>query len=354
MNDQPYPLYTGRATPTVESTPLLPQEGVRHIRVHTAEHPMTLLIGAAVVSHNGALYTSWAQAPDAIPENGPEEHTRGRRSTDDGASWSEPVVMAPAHDHGRNHSHGSFLSHGGELWFFAPTYVPDTKSYFGDLRTEAFVLDESNGSWRSRGIVAEDLYPMDEPKRLPDGRWIMGGLNGAARAAVAVSRDDSPASWRTVALPQAPGGAFGETTVVVGADRLLAIVRPNHHTESCALVHESFDRGVSWTTERVSKYPMAPSKPNAGILPDGRMYLISNLGPDRSVPTIAVGPAGCLEVDRVFRLRPDSPSPPRYSGRDHKPQWAYFYSHLCGGSLYIAYHHAKEDAELTVVPVASF
>ena len=346
-----YPLYTGDTEPTVDSVPTLDQERVRHIRVHTATMPLTLLIGVAVVEHKGVLYASWAQAPDDMPENGPEEHTRGRSSADDGETWSEPFTVAPAHDKGRNHSHGSFLSHDGELWFFAPTYVPDRNSFFGDLQTEAYLLDESRGAWTSQGIVAVDLYPMDSPTQLPNGNWIMGGLNGAARSAIALSDGGDLRSWRTIALPQVPGGCFGETTVVVGPDRALAISRPNKHVSKKALVCESHDWGENWTTERLSNYPMTPSKPNAGILSTGRMILASNLGPDRSVPVVAVGEPGLLSVSRVYRLRPDTPQQPRFSGTNHNRQWAYFYAHESDGKLYIAYHHAKEDAELSVVPI---
>lgn len=350
---QSYGLYAGSTEPTVDSIPLLDQNKVRHIRVHTAAMPLTLLIGVAVVEHRGTLHASWAQAPDGIEENGPEEHTRGRSSVDDGQTWSDPFVLAPAHDRGRNHSHGSFLSHDGKLWFFAPTYIPDYKSFFGDLQTEVYLLDESTGGWTSRGIVATDLYPMDAPKKMPNGNWIMGGLNGAARSAIALSEGDNICKWRTIALPQVPGGSFGETTVVVGSDRVAAITRPNKHVPNRALVCMSRDWGENWTTERISNFPMTPSKPNAGIFSNGRMFLVSNLGPDRCVPVVAVGDPGAMSVNRVYRLRPDEPRAPRFSGSNHNRQWAYFYSHESNGKLYIGYHHAKEDAELSIIPIES-
>jgi len=71
-----------------------------------------------------------------------------------------------------------------------------------------------------------------------------------------------------------------------------------------ALVCESRDWGESWTTELVSNYPMVQSKPNARILASGRMFVLSNLGPNRDIPVIAVGEPGELTVSRCYRLRP--------------------------------------------------
>ena len=239
------------------------------------------------------------------------------------------------------------------LWFFASTYVPDNHSFFGDLRAEAYILDETTDRWVSKGMAALDLYPMDTPKLMPNGNWIMGGLTGAARAAVAVSDGDDFTKWRTISLPQVPGGAFAETTVAVAEDRVLAVARSNRHVPDRALVYESVDQGENWTTERISNYPMTQAKPNLGILSNGRLYLLSNMGPNRNIPVIAYGDPGRLSLNRVFRLRPDVPSQPRFSGPNHKPEWAYYYSHEADGVLYIVYHHGKEDAELTVVPLSS-
>ena len=356
MRNNDYPLWTGEEIPTADRLPLLPQEDVRHVRVHTAEKPLTLLIGCAVMMHKGVLFTSWAQAPDNVRENGPQEHTRGRRSRDGGATWDPPEVIAAAAGDGtgRNHSHGSFLSTGDELWFFASSYEPDDRCYFGKLKTEAFVLDDLSDSWVSRGFVAEDLYPMDTPTLMPSRNWIMGGLNGAARAAVAISNGPDLSNWRTISLPQVPGGAFGETTVIVGPEEVLALFRPHRHAPQAVLVSVSRDWGENWTTERASNYPIRESKINGGILSNRRMFLAANMGPNRDIMTIGLGEPGELSLNKVWRLRPDLPSEPRFSGPQHNRQWGYPYCHEHEGYLYVVYHHGKEDADLSMIPLERF
>ena len=120
------------------------------------------------------------------------------------------------------------------------------------------------------------------------------------------------------------------------------------------MVFTSADAGQTWQGPKVANISMIPAKPYAGRLSDGRPYLIHNVRPvksktGRSRLALLVGQPNTMTFDRVWLIRPNDPPTARFSGRDHKPQWAYPYAHEHDGSLHIVHHNAKEDVELVVV-----
>src|SRR5439155_18562188 len=98
------------------------------------------LHGVAIVHHKGVLYTSWGH--NRGEENTTTEVNQGKRSTDNGRTWSAVEMIAPNTDtDGR--SHGVFLSTGEQLWLFLGRFGTDAQGrQYARLTTEAFVLDE--------------------------------------------------------------------------------------------------------------------------------------------------------------------------------------------------------------------
>ena len=112
---QPFKLWTGPPIPAdVEEIPFV--DGLVHRTIHRARKDgYKFLHGAAIVQHKGLLFANWANSP--THENGPHETLQGRRSSDDGATWTEPEVIGPGFDGPDRHSHGVLFVHRGELRF---------------------------------------------------------------------------------------------------------------------------------------------------------------------------------------------------------------------------------------------
>ena len=311
------------------------------------------LHGVAIVRHKGVLYASWGHNKGL--ENTMGEVVQGRRSTDDGRTWS-PVEMIEADNPGLAASHGAFLSHKGTLWAFLCRF---SGKYQG-VSTEAYVLDQRRNRWISRGIVARDgFWPLAEPVKMANGNWIMAGasIGGPNPGAVAISHGGDFTQWDVRVIPQMPGvEMWGETAVIAEGSQITAIVR--YGAKPLALAATSSDFGRTWTVSRESNLPMATSKPYAGRLSTGQRYLIctttADSGGQRAPLTIAVGRRGERVFSKVYRIR-DAVRPAETEAQP--ASLAYPYAIEYGGNLYVAYSVGRlggnrNSAELAVIPVS--
>jgi len=329
------------------------------------------LHGLALAFHQGRLYASFGHNQGG--ENTDTEEARYAVSEDEGRSWSEVRTIDPG-EPGLGVSHGSFLSHKGGLWAFMGAYTGTMKG----VHTRAYTLDEESGEWTPQGIVIEGgFWPMQEPVKMDDGNWILAGITagvydgkGTHPAAVAISHGDDFTKWDLVPIPPAPGlQMWGESTVIVEGARVTSISR--YGGESRALVAESADYGRTWTTMRPSNLPMVTSKPYAGVLSDGRRYLVATTAPDtgrrRAPLTLALSKPGEREFSEVHVIRhaefPEGP------GESHeRVSLAYPYAIEHEGKLYIGYSNNgghvgrvgegrelwnNNSAELAVVPLVN-
>ncbi len=339
--------------PAVDDTPYL--DVVTHVLVHRAvAGEYQFLHGPAICLHRGTLFCSWANSP--VNENSEDEVLRGRRSADGGFTWSPVEVIAPDLPGIERHSHGAFLVHGDRLWAFAARYGLGDVPPFPGLVMETYVLNEAASTWDCQGVAATDFWPLEEPRRLSDGRWVMGGVNSRSYPVVALSRGDDLAHWDTVAIPTDPlvPLMYAEATVIADGTQLTAIIR--NLSEPLALVAESLDAGRTWGRAAPSNLPMVPAKPYAGRLSTGQRYLIFNPPAEehkRHTLTIAVSRPGERLLSRIWRIRHGPPPQPRFTGRAKGRQWAYPYACEHAGKLYIVYSVSKENCELSIVPLAA-
>lgn len=324
------------------------------------------LHGVALAFHKGRLYASFGHNQGG--ENTDTEQARVTYSEDEGRTWSDLATIDSGPEPEIGVSHGVFLAHAGKLWAFQG-------SYSGTLRkahTRAYVLDEASQSWRSEGVIIEGgFWPMQEPQRMANGKWIMSGLRagGENPAAVAISDGDDLTQWQLVVIPRGPGigKMWGESTVILQGKKILNISR--YGGEAKALLATSEDYGLTWTPSLPSNLPMATSKPYAGTLSTGQHYLIcattSDGGGRRSPLTIAVSRPGETLLSKVFVIR--QANFPEGPGESHpKASLAYPYAIEHEGQLYVGYSNNggnvgrvgtgrelmnNNSAELAVIPI---
>jgi len=307
-------------------------------------------LGVGLAWHRDRLYASYGFNKGS--ENTPTEEAHVRTSEDGGKTWGQSVVM----DHGEGNlgvSHGVFLSHAGRLWAFMGAFY----DRFQRTHTRAYLLDETTGQWQPKGVVLKaGFWPMQEPQKMDDGRWIMAGarVGDGNPAAVAISHGDDFTKWDLVVIP-APKRLkmWGESTVIVQGKKITNISR--FGGKALALVATSEDFGRTWSTMLPSNLPMATSKPYAGTLSTGQRYLIctttADSGGRRSPLTIAVTQPGASVFSKVFVIRHSVfPSGPGVS--DPRADFSYPYAVEREGRLYVGYTHKSHAAnELAIIPV---
>ncbi len=324
------------------------------------------LHGVALAWHKGRLYASFGHNRGG--ENTDTEEARFTVSDDGGRTWSEVHTIDSAGEPGLGASHGVFLSLSGRLWAFHGAYHGTMQ----EVHTRCYLLDEARGAWQPRGVVIQDgFWPLNGPSRMADGNWIMAGIRvGRGNpAAVAISRGDEVTRWNLVVIPPAPGlGAiWGESAVIAQGNRVVNIAR--YGAQALALVAASEDFGRVWSASRPSNLPMAASKPCAGVLSNGRRYLIGSMSADgghrRSPLTIAVSRPNAELFSNVFVIRhAEFPDGPGESHRNAALSYPCAVEHE--GKLYVGYSNNggnvgrkgtgrelwnNNSAELAVIPL---
>ena len=322
----------------------------------------TFLHGVGLCWHKDRLYASFAH--NKGKENTVTEEAQYRVSDDGGKTWSALRAIDSGEEKDLAVSHGVFVSHVGKLWAFHGAYYKGMER----IHTRAYSLDEATGQWTKHGVVIENgFWALNQPVKMTDGNWIMPGISagpysetGAFPAAVAISHADDFTKWDFVGIPVHQGiRLWGESSGIVDGPNVLNIAR--YGGKALALISKSTDFGRTWTTMAESNLPMTTSKPAAGLLSNGRRYLVctsaANNGGRRSPLTIAISEPGKDVLCRVFVIRHADHNGPGES--DPKSSLSYPCAVEHEGKLYVGFSNNGgrngnlNSAEMAVIPIRS-
>jgi hypothetical protein len=182
--------------------------------------------------------------------------------------------------------------------------------------------------------------------------------NGTFPAAVAISHGDDFTQWDFVSIPVHDGiKLWGESSIIVDGPNVLNIAR--YAAKPLALIAKSSDFGRNWTTMAESNLPMTTSKPAAGMLSNGRCYLVcttvANNGGKRYPLTIAISEPGKDLFSKVFVIRHAEHGG---EGESHaKSALSYPCATEHEGKLYVGYSNNAgrkgnlNSAEMAVIPI---
>lgn len=320
----------------------------------------TFLHGVGLCWHKGKLYASIGH--NKGDENTVTEEAQYRVSEDGGKTWSELRAIDAGEENDLAVSHGVFLSQGGKLSAFHGAYYNKMER----IHTRAYSLDEASGQWVKHGVVIENgFWALNEPVKMRDGNWIMPGISagpysntGVFPAAVAISHGDDFTKWDFVGIPVYEGiRLWGESSIIVDGPNVLNIAR--YGGKALALISKSTDYGRTWTTMGESNLPMTTSKPAAGMLSNGRRYLVctnaANNGGRRAPLTIAISEPGKELLSKVFVIRHAEHNGPGES--NPKASLSYPCATEHDGKLYIGFSNNGgrkgnlNSAEMAVIPI---
>ena len=391
MSSQPV-LWGGAELPASADIPLLP--GVRFHVIKPYEYLQDgyrWLHGTALAWHGDRLYCSFGHNQSG--ENMAGEEARGRFSTDGGRTWSEVFTIATGYvapelkgmsfydlqkldEQGVNPgenvgiSHGVLLSHEGELWSFNGAFG---HTIHHNHHVRAYKLNDQDKTWTYMGRMLENFWPLQAPRRMEDGNWIMSGMHtpdDGREASVAISHGDYLLEWDLVVIPKIDTTMWGESGVLINGPRIFSIARSGPVIVK-ALLAVSNDYGRTWSPSEISNLPMASVKPCVGTLSTGQHYLISTTTADsgnrRAPLTIAVTRPGEEVFSKIWVIRhayfPEGPGESHPGANLSYPDAVEHDGHLYvsysnSGDLAIRIGEGRErannnSAELAIIPIAS-
>lgn len=353
-----YPIWDESVPFPTREALTLPEGMTRQVIHRAGSDEFNFLHDVAITEFQGTLFAAWYNCPDGEMEGA--SVIRGRRSTDQGRTWSEvEVVAADTAKKGVMYVPIAFGQVGGQLYGFIANMIgPDLVT-----RCEVFAYPGATapgGSWISKGFIADSFLPNSAAQRLPGGNYLIAGRvadepgTKPETPAVALSRgEDFTAPWEVVRLQagkQLPDGhdlRYPESTVIVEDDGLLAFVRNDGGN---GLVYTGDPTGHTWSSPRPANFRIGSAKPYAGKLSTGQRYLLYTTPTPgyRELLTLAISKPGERCFSRVWQI---------HDGADAVlgvgPEWSYPCAVEAFGNLYVVYTSEKRHAMLATIPVES-
>ncbi len=269
----------------------------------------------AVFAFRGRLFAAWYNCPQG--EMIGTSVIRGKWSDDKGATWSDVKLFAGGDD-GFMRVPPAFGTDGESLYLFASRMagvdiVRDCEIYRWDAAAEKF---------ESAGLMGFAFLPNTAMTRRTDGRWMIGGRRNEKgrgdqplRPCIAVSETASVTgkwTFRDIAEETIPGegdAKWGCPEVALLADgrELTAFVRIQDRGREGGLGHRVFtsvDEGETWSLAPSLPFALEPAKPAAGMLSDGRRYLVANPRAEgRNALVIWLAEKGAKDFSKAYYLQ---------------------------------------------------
>ena len=320
--------------------------------------------GAGLIGFKGYLYCMWQSSP--TNEDSPDTWVAYSRS-EDGASWTAPMVLAANPGDGARTSGGWWMN-GDTLIAFInhwPTSLSPRAGY-----TE-YITSTNGLDWTSiqrvkmaNGTDINAVFEQD-PHALPDGRIINGAHFQPGLNCSPIYTDDpsGTSGWVRAAFTNLSFNGSQtrelEPSWYRRSDGAVVMVFRDQNSTYRQLASVSTNSGQNWTLAVTNgTLPDSRAKQCAGNLPDGTAYMVNNPISTAVVKTrrplvLTRSRTGSL-FDKAYLLRSYWSLPPqRYSGTAKTLGFSYPKATIWNGYLYVGYSVNKEDMECTRVPLTS-
>ncbi len=342
-----------------EAVGLKPAANVKTVTVFKAnEQSDHYANGVVLAAFKGKLYCMWQSSPK--DEDSDDTRVLYSISSDEGNSWSKPMVLA-APNQDCCCTSGGWLVNGDTLLAFIDTWQKGLSPRGGKT---CYITSTDGLSWSPMlPVRMADGSEMDgvleqDPYRLPDGR-LVGATHFMPGLHVCPVYTDDPkgiSGWRKGLFEYKDLGKTSreiEPSLYVQPDGTIVMLFRDQSSSFRKLVSISKDRGETWTKPVLTTFPDGRTKQCAGNLPDGTSYMVSCPAPaKRRWPLVLHQSNDGIKFDKAILLRSGSTSdlpPRRYDGKYKTLGYSYPKAIVYHQNLYIGYSTNKEDVECTIV-----
>lgn len=342
-----------------EAVGLKPAANVKTVTVFKAnEQSDHYANGVVLAAFKGKLYCMWQSSPK--DEDSDDTRVLYSISSDEGNSWSKPMVLA-APNQDCCCTSGGWLVNGDTLLAFIDTWQKGLSPRGGKT---CYITSTDGLSWSPMlPVRMADGSEMDgvleqDPYRLPDGR-IVGATHFMPGLHVCPVYTDDPkgiSGWRKGLFEYKDLGKTSreiEPSQYVRPDGTIVMLFRDQSSSFRKLVSISKDRGETWTKPVLTTFPDGRTKQCAGNLPDGTSYMVSCPAPaKRRWPLVLHLSNDGIKFDKAILLRSGSLNdlpPRRYEGKYKTLGYSYPKAIVYHQNLYIGYSTNKEDVECTIV-----
>lgn len=346
----PYPSQSEMKQPE-EITRLLTHDGRKDI--------LPFLHDLAVTAIDGKIYEAWYNSTDA--EICGSSLIRGRFSSDEGATWSDPFTIVGSISAAEEHFVPvNFFPHDGKLYALITEMVGKNMTVSLDLYEQQ---NDLNKEWKKISNVSGGFICNAPPTAMNNGNYIVGAWipmkeETPAFPVVLISQGmNITKEWHCNFLydplhPDAPNIRCPEITLQVEANVVTAFVR---NDEGPSYIFISKDFGETWSAPYYNPMSIGNSKIFAGELSNGKKYIVYNEERGyfvRTLLVIAVAEPGSTQFSKVYKVFEDDAAE---LGRGHI--WFYPCTYEYNGNLYIACTLQEPDnvrsAVMAKIPVDS-
>lgn len=319
--------------------------------------------GVVLAAFKGNLYCMWQSSH--TDEDAADTWVAYSRSTDEGKTWSRPMVLAETIQNGYCSS-GGWLATADTLVGYINTW-PSTVSPRGGFTR--YVASADGLTWtRPADVLMADGSKLNgifeqDPHVLADGRIVNAAHFQPGLFIKPIYTDDPSGvrGWKranyTHLKTSGSTSIEMEPSMFLQDDGSLVMVFRDQNTSFCTWASVSKDRGETWSSTVLSNMTDSRSKQSAGNLPDGTAYMVNNPIAQKSprAPLALTLSADGKYFDRAYLLRSagEGWQPQRYSGKSKGLGFSYPKSMVYKDYFYTSYSTNKEDVQYCRVPLSS-
>lgn len=315
--------------------------------------------GIVMTAFKGDLYCMWQSSKK--DEDAEDTWVAYSRSTDNGKTWSKPMVLAETLSKGYRSS-GGWLSTQDKLIAYLNTWPSDVSPRGGYTQ---YVESTDGINWsKPADVLMADGKRMDaifeqDPHVLPDGRIVNAAHFQPGLLVCPIYTDDpyGVSGWKKGAFKHKGSGEQSrelEPSLYRKSSGELVMIFRDQNSTYKKMASVSNDRGETWSSSVLTEVPDARTKQSAGNLPDGTAYFACNPVNNKTrLPLALLLSEDGTTFDKGFLLRSSNEIQKlRYEGKAKRAGYHYPKSMTHDGFLYVAYATNKEDVEYTRIPLS--
>lgn len=320
--------------------------------------------GVVMTEFKGKLYCQWQSS--ARDEDTADTWVAYSVSSDDGATWSEPMVLAESIENGYCSSGGWYVN-GNTIVGYINVWPDDvsprggytyyTQSTDGENWTEPAPVLMKDGSVLN-GIFEQDPHVLGSGRIVSAAHFQTGlfinpvytddksGVNGWVKAEYTnMSQSGSATTSREM-----------EPSMFVNEDGNLVMIFRDQDSSYKVLASVSTDQGETWSDTVLTNMPDSRQKQSAGNLPDGTAYIVGcPVNNKLRLPLAITLSADGKNFDKAYVLGLGSEAPTNvvYAGKAKRQGYHYPKSAVLGDYLYVSYAKNKESVEYVRIPLSA-